>query len=160
MSESSLPSTHYSSLITHHFPPLSSTASVLFRAVDGEVGVGVDARLVEIDHAGALGLGQLAALDALRDQAAEALVQLPALVARAVEGLADGRASDDLLDQVAALVYVDVRLVGRAEEVVVVAHHLLVRADKHEGDVVRLVLAQGVQLQNLLHVVEVYELVD
>src|SRR5437763_8133192 len=154
MSESSLPSTHYSSLITHHFPPLSSTASVLFRAVDGEIAVGVDARLVELDHAGALGLGQIAALDALRDEAAEALVQLPALVARAVERLADGRALDDLLDQVAVLVNVYVGLVRSAEGVVVVAHRLLVRADEHEGDVVRLALDQRVKLQNLLHVVQ------
>src|ERR1043166_7884622 len=101
----------------------SPPASVLFRAVDGEIGVGVDARFVELDHLGALGLREVAALDALRDQAAEALVELSALVARAVERLADGRALDDLLDQVAVLVYVDVRLVGRAEEVMVVAHH-------------------------------------
>src|SRR5437868_13710556 len=76
-------------------------ASVLFRAVDGEVCVGVDARLVELDHLRALGLGKFAALDALRDEAAEALMQLPALVAHAVERLADGRAVDDRLDGVA-----------------------------------------------------------
>src|SRR3989440_4519338 len=92
-------------------------ASVLFRAVDGEVCVGVDARLVELDHLRALGLGKFAALDALRDEAAEALMQLPALVAHAVERLADGRALDDLLDQVAVLVNVYVGLVRSAEEV-------------------------------------------
>src|SRR5947209_1591896 len=151
-----------SSFITPHssFFLSSPPAFVFVRAVDGEIGVGVDARLVELDHPRALGLREIAALDALRDQAAEAFVQLAALVAGAVESLADGRALDDLLDQVAVLVYVDVRLVGRAEEVVVVAHHLLVRADEHEGDVVGVVFVERVQLQDLLHVVEVYELVD
>src|ERR1044071_6493281 len=147
----------YSPFTNYYSPP----AALLFGlAVDGEVGVGVDARLVELDHLGGVGLRQLAALDALGDDAAEALVELAALVARAVERLAYGRALDDLLDQVAVLVDVDVRLVRRAEEVVVVAHHLLICADEHQGDVVGLVLAEGVQLQHLLHVVEVYELVD
>src|SRR3954470_14710873 len=101
--------------IIDHSPP----TAFLFRlaAVDGEVGVGVDARLVELDHLGPLGLRQVAALDALRDETAEALMQLPALVARAVESLADGRALHDLLYQVAVVVYVYVRLVRRAEEV-------------------------------------------
>src|SRR5215217_5383997 len=148
----------YYSPFTIYYSPL---APLLFGlAVDGEVGVGVDARLVKLDHLGGGGLGQLAALDALRDDAAEALVELAALVARAVERLAHGRALDDLLDQVAVLVDVDVRLVRRAEEVVVVAHHLLVGADEHEGDVVGLVLADRVQLEDLLDVVEVDELVD
>ena len=87
-------------------------------------------------------------------------MQLPALVAHAVERLADGRALDDLLDQVAVLVNVYVGLVRSAEEVVVVAHHLLVRADEHEGDVVRLVLDERVEFKDLLHVVQVNELVD
>src|SRR5215218_9894691 len=40
----------------------SPSAALLFvLAVDGEVGVGVDARLVELDHLGALGLRELAA---------------------------------------------------------------------------------------------------
>src|SRR5205814_9594121 len=121
---------HPLSFITHHSAFIiflsPSPASVFFRAVDGEVCIGVDARLVELDHLRALGLGEFAALDALRDEASEALVQLAALVARAVERLADGRASDDLLYQVAVLVDVYVRLVWSAEEVVVVAHHLLV----------------------------------
>src|ERR1044071_3614471 len=119
--------------------PLSASL-FLAAAVDGEVRVGVDARLVGFDHLCALGLGQLAALDALRDEAAEALVQLPARAARAVERLADGRALHDLLDEVAVLVNVYVRLVGRAEEVVVVAHPLLVSAHEHEGYVVGLAL--------------------
>src|ERR1044071_2739005 len=113
----------YSPFTIYYSPP---SALVFGLAVDGEVGVGVDARLVELDHLGGVGLRQLAALDALRDDAAEALVELAALVARAVERLAHGRALDDLLDQVAVLVDVDVRLVRRAEEVVVVAHHLLI----------------------------------
>src|SRR5215217_6137151 len=149
--------TYYSPFTIYYSPP----APLLFGlAVDGEVGVGVDARLVELDHLGRGRLRELAALDALRDDAAEPLVELAALVARAVERLAHGRALDDLLDQVAVLVDVDVRLVRRAEEVVVVAHHLLVGADEHQGDVVGLVLVEGVQLQDLLHVVQVYELID
>src|SRR2546423_112783 len=148
---------NYLPFTIHHLPP---PASVFFRAVDGEVCVGVDARLVELDQLRALCLGEFAALDALRDKSAEALVQLPALVARAVERLADGRALDDLLDQVAVLVNVYVGLVRSAEEVVVVAHRLLVRADEHEGDVVRLALDQRVELQDLLHVVQVNELVN
>src|SRR5215207_3885807 len=150
------------SFIVHRSSFLLSAPSafVFGLAVDGEVGVGVDARLVELGHLGGVGLGEFAALDALRDDAAEPLVELAALVARAVERLADGRALDDLLDQVAVLVDVDVRLVRRAEEVVVVAHHLLVGADEHQGDVVGLVLDERVQLQDLLHVVEVYELID
>src|SRR5215210_803746 len=86
------------SLITHHssLPLLSPSSLVLARAVDGEVGVGVDARLVELDHLGGVGLGEFAALDALRDDAAEALVELAGLVPRAVERLADGRATHDL----------------------------------------------------------------
>src|SRR5437763_5675079 len=68
---------------TIHRLPLP--ASVFFRAVDGEVCVGVDARLVELDQPRALGLGEFAALDALRDEASEALVQLAALVARSEE---------------------------------------------------------------------------
>src|SRR5436305_12808560 len=88
-----------SSLVTPHSTFLLSPSAaflILAAAVDGEVGVGVDARLVELDHPGTLGLREFAALDALRDEAAEALVQLPALVARAVERLADGRALHDL----------------------------------------------------------------
>src|SRR2546430_14717530 len=104
---------NYLPFTIHHLPP---PASVFFRAVDGEVCVGVDARLVELDQPRALGLGEFAALDALRDEASEALVQLAALVARAVERLADGRASDDLLYKVAVLVYVYVRFVRSAEE--------------------------------------------
>src|ERR671937_2851623 len=120
MNEKARPPSYSSLIIPHSSFFLSpSPASLLLRAVDGEVGVGVDARLVELDHPGALGLGQLAALDALRDEAAEALVHLAALVARAVERLAHGRALHHLLDQVAVLVDVDVRLVRRAEEVVV-----------------------------------------
>src|SRR5215204_2681473 len=146
----------YSPSAIYCSPP---AAFVFGLAVDGEVGVGVEARLVQFRHLGGVGLRQLAALNALRDDAAEPLVELAALVARAVERLADGRALNDLLNQVAVLVDVDVRLVRRAEEVVVVAHHFLVGADQHEGDVVGLVLDERVQLQHLLHVVEVDELV-
>src|SRR4051812_18986326 len=115
-------------IIPHSSFLLSPSAAFLFlaAAVDGEVRVGVDARLVEFDHLCALGLGQLPALDALRDESPEAFVQLPALVARAIERLSDGRALHDLLYQVAVLVYVYVRFVRSAEEVVVVAHHLLI----------------------------------
>src|ERR1044071_8772301 len=98
----------YSPFTIYYSP---TPALVLVRAVDGEVGVGVDARLVGLDHLGGVGLGEFAALDALGDDAAEALVELAALVARAVERLADGRALDDLLNQVAVIVDVDVSLV-------------------------------------------------
>src|SRR4051794_29590409 len=87
-------------------------------------------------------------------------MQLPALVARAGERLAEGRAPHDLLYQIAVLVYVYVRLVGCAKEVMVVTHHLLIRADEHEGDVVRLALDKRVKLKHLLYVVQVDELID
>ena len=54
----------------------------------------------------------------------------------------------------------NLRFVRRAEQVVVVSHHLLIRADQHEGEIVRLIRIQLVQLEHLLDVVQVNEFVD
>ena len=50
--------------------------------------------------------------------------------------------------------------VRRAEKVVIVSHHFLVRADQHEREVIRLVRIEGVQLQHLFDVVQIHKLVD
>ena len=54
---------------------------------------------------------------------------------------------------------VNLRLVRRAEEVVIVAHHFLIRADQHERKVVHLVRVEFVQLEHLLHVVQIDEFI-
>ncbi len=52
------------------------------------------------------------------------------------------------------------RFVGRAEEVVEIAHHLLISADQHHRQIVRLARFKIVNLENFLHVVQVDEFVN
>src|SRR5260221_12242326 len=93
------------------------------------IGISIKARLVKVNQLGARGFGQLAVLDTLRHLAAESFVQEPTLVARARGGFAHGRAANYFLDEIAFFVDVDLRLVRRAEQVVIISHHFLVSAD-------------------------------
>ena len=69
---------------------LSLISSTLFRLpVNCQIGVGVKARFVKIYKLGGFGLGQLFVLNALRDETTEAVMQEAALVARALDCLAD-----------------------------------------------------------------------
>ena len=79
------------------------------------------------------------------------------------EHFADGRAVDRFLDVPAALFVLieeDVGLVHAAEEVVQVAHDVLVGADEEEAEVVGLAGLEAVQRERVLHVLQVDELAD
>ena len=79
------------------------------------------------------------------------------------EHFADGAAFDRFLDVPAALFVLiekDVHFVHAAEEVVHVAHDVLIGAHEEEAEVVGLAGLQLVQRQRVLHVLQVDELAD
>src|SRR6185503_14357026 len=137
-----------------------SSARTGLYSIDCEICVSVVTRLVELGQLGAVSFAQLAVFDATINQTPETVVQKTALVARALRGGAHGRAFNHLLDEKTFLVDVNVRFVRRAEKIVIVAHRFLVRADQHERKVIRFVRIQRMQLEHLLHVVQIDKLVD
>ena len=87
-------------------------------------------------------------------------MQQPSVVTGACHRLAHGRAANYFFDQITFFVDVNLGLVGRAEQVMVVAHDFLISAHQHEGEIVRLVRVEFVQFQHLLNVVQIDELID
>ena len=87
-------------------------------------------------------------------------MQKTTLVTGARGRFAYGRAANHFLDQITLFVYVNLRFVWRAEQVVIVAHHFLVSTDQHEGEIVSLVRIDLVEFQHMLNVMQVDELVD
>ena len=87
-------------------------------------------------------------------------MQKRAFVTGTLGSFANRRASNYFLDQVAFVINVDVRLVRRAEKIVVITHDLLIGAHEHEGEIVRLALDQRVKLEHVLDIVEVNKLID
>ena len=79
------------------------------------------------------------------------------------EDLADGAAGEDFFDIVAGflvLIEVDVHFVDAAEEVVKVAHDVLIGAGEEEADVVGVAGVPAVEREGFLHILEVDEFRD
>src|ERR1051326_6301399 len=97
--------------------------------INCNIRVSIEPRFVKVDQLSALGLRQFAVLDSLGYLATKTIVQKAPLIARASGGFAHGGAANHLLDQITFLVDMDLGFVGRAEQVVVIAHDFLVSAD-------------------------------
>ena len=92
--------------------------------------------------------------------AAKSIVQQSTVVTSASHRLAHSRAANNFLNQITFFIDVNLRLVRRAEKVVIVTHDFLISSDQHEGEIVRLFRIELVQFQHLLHVVQIDELID
>ena len=87
-------------------------------------------------------------------------MQQAAFIACPSGGFTDSSAANYFFYQVAFLVDVNLSFVGRAKQIVIIAHDFLVSPNQHEGQIIRFVRLDLVQLQDLLDVMQVDELID
>src|ERR1051326_1676994 len=120
------------------FSIIITTATPGSVTINPNVGVCVEARLVKVHKLRAFRLAQFSVFDALRHLSPKSIVKQSALVTRAARGLANRRSANYFLDEVAFFIDVNLRLIGRTEQIVIVAHHFLVSADQHKGEIIRL----------------------
>ena len=71
-----------------------------------------------------------------------------------------GSGTDVNLTETPLVVDVNVRLVWRAKEVVIVSHHFLVGADQHKGQVISFARHKCMQLENVFDVMQIDKLID
>ena len=87
-------------------------------------------------------------------------MQQSALIAGSARRFADSRAANYFLDQITFFIDVNLRFIWSAEKIVVIAHHFLVSADQHKGEIIRFFGVELMQLKYLLYVVQIDELID
>src|SRR6266567_301927 len=139
---------------------IMTTATAHAVTINCNIRVGIKAGFVKVNQVRALSFRQFAVFDSLRDLTSKTIVQQATFVTSAPCRLAHSSPADYLLDEIALFIDMNLSFIRRAEKIVIIAHHLLIRANQHESQIVRLFGIDLMKFEYLLNVVKVYKLVD